>query len=61
MYKQGYISPEHLNQVLTQLVEELTAIDNYPGRQAIRELDSPNSVCYELQEWKVLIRRIQRQ
>ena len=55
VYKNGHMTRTNFNQVLRPLLEQLTALDNYPGRQAIRELDSPNSTCYDLKEWKKLI------
>ena len=55
VYKNGQMTRTNFNQVLRPLFEQLTALDNYPGRQAIRELDSPNSKCYDLKEWKILL------
>ena len=58
LYKNGHMSQSNFNQVLRILLEQLTALDNYPGRQAIRELDSPNSTCYDLKEWEKLIKDV---
>ena len=58
VYKNGHMTRSNFNQVLRPLFEQLTVLDNYPGRQAIRELDSPNSTCYDLKEWKKLIDEI---
>ena len=55
VYKKGHMTRMNFIQILRPLIEKLTALDNYPGRQAIRELDSPNSTCYDLKEWKKLI------
>ena len=54
VFQQGYMTRTSFNQVLEPLFDQLTSLDNYPGRQAIRELDSPSSTCYELQEWRDL-------
>ena len=58
VYKDGHMTQANFNQILRPLFEHLTALDNYPGRQAIRELDSPNSTCYDLKEWKKLINNV---
>ena len=58
VYKDGHMTQANFNQILRPLFEHLTALDNYPGRQAIRELDSPNSTCYDLIEWKKLINEV---
>ena len=55
VYKNRHMIRTNFNQVLRPLIEQLTALDNYPGRQALRELDSPKSTCYKLKEWKQLI------
>ena len=55
VYKSGHMTRTNFDQILRPLLERLTALDNFPGRQAIRELDSPSSTCYELKDWKKLI------
>ena len=51
VYKNRHMIRTNFNQVLRPLIEQLTALDNYPGRQALRELDSPKSTYYKLKEW----------